>query len=42
MQEIKKENKALEVLYEKLDFLQENWTVQGVIGDIKKQVTGLE
>lgn len=41
VQEIKNRNKSLGALYEELDFIDETWSVQGVIGDIQKQVTGV-
>lgn len=41
MQETKKEIKSLEVLNEKLDFIQDSWQFQGMIQDIKMGVTGL-
>lgn len=38
LQEIKKETKSLEVLNEKLDFIQQSWQTQGVFRDVQTQV----
>lgn len=38
LQELKKETKSLEVLNEKLDFIQNAWQTQGVFRDVQTQV----
>lgn len=40
IQEVKKEIKSLEVLNEKLDFIQETWQIQGTVGGTGTQVIG--